>query len=63
MGIQRHLKVIGIFCRLNYRDGKTNYMNDLPLTLHYVKQVSRRYPELAELSEFIEHLPKLEISQ
>ncbi len=60
MGIQRHLKVLGIFCRLNYRDGKTNYMNDLPLTLHYVKQVCNRYPELDELSKFIDQLPGLE---
>lgn len=60
MGIQRHLKVLGIFCRLNYRDGKTNYMNDLPLTLHYVKHVSNRYPELNELSTFLEQLPDLE---
>lgn len=60
MGIQRHLKVLGIFCRLNYRDGKTNYMNDLPLTLHYVKQVASQYPELAVLSDFLNQLPQLE---
>ena len=60
MGIQRHLKVLGIFCRLNYRDGKINYMNDLPLTLHYIKQVASHYPELAVLSDFLNQLPQLE---
>ena len=36
IGIQRHLKVLGIFARLWYRDGKSGYLNDLPLTLQYV---------------------------
>ncbi|KAG1707742.1 N-acetylmuramate/N-acetylglucosamine kinase [Nymphon striatum] len=36
MGLQRHLKVLGIFARLNHRDGKTNYLDDLPLTLSYL---------------------------
>ncbi len=44
MGLQRHIKVLGIFARLNHRDGKTNYLNDLPLTLHYVMQVGKKYP-------------------
>ncbi len=63
MGLQRHIKVLGIFCRLNYRDNKTNYLSDLPLTLHYVKTVCHRYPEqLSGFAHFIEHnivLPKL----
>ena len=45
-GLQRHLKVLGIFCRLNYRDGKANYLDDLPLAAHYVLDVLPRYPEL-----------------
>lgn len=53
MGLQRHIKVLGIFCRLNYRDGKTNYMNDLPLTMQYVREVSQRYPELKPLHDFV----------
>jgi hypothetical protein len=56
MGLQRHLKVLGIFCRLNYRDGKTNYMNDLPLTLKYVIDVSSRYPEFSELTQYLKTL-------
>jgi len=57
MGIQRHLKVLGIFSRLNYRDNKVNYMLDIPLTLKYVRQISGRYPELAELHQFVNKLP------
>jgi len=45
-GLQRHLKVLGIFCRLNYRDGKTHYLNDLPLVKKYVTEVIQTYPEL-----------------
>jgi aminoglycoside/choline kinase family phosphotransferase len=46
-GLQRHLKVLGIFCRLNYRDGKQQYLNDLPLVAKYVLDVLQRYPQLA----------------
>lgn len=55
MGLQRHIKVLGIFCRLNYRDKKENYMNDLPLTLAYVRKISAKYPEFSELSLFLQH--------
>ncbi|PHS68994.1 MAG: aminoglycoside phosphotransferase [Methylophaga sp.] len=58
MGLQRHLKILGIFCRLNYRDNKPNYLNDLPLTLHYVKKITAKYNELADLSHFLDH-PKI----
>jgi len=54
MGLQRHIKVLGIFCRLNYRDGKTNYMNDLPLTLAYVRKTTAKYSEFSELSTFLQ---------
>jgi aminoglycoside/choline kinase family phosphotransferase len=53
MGVQRHLKAIGIFARLNHRDGKPGYLNDIPRTLGYVEEVSGRYPELAALAGFI----------
>ncbi|MFW5451884.1 MAG: aminoglycoside phosphotransferase family protein [Methylophagaceae bacterium] len=59
MGLQRHIKILGIFARLNYRDNKPNYMNDLPLTLRYVHQISQKYPELAELSGFLEQQPQI----
>lgn len=44
MGLQRHIKVLGIFARLNHRDGKAHYLDDLPLTLHYVMEVANKYP-------------------
>ncbi|HED15266.1 MAG TPA: aminoglycoside phosphotransferase [Gammaproteobacteria bacterium] len=53
IGVQRHLKVLGIFARLNYRDGKAAYLDDLPLVLAYVMDVCQRYPELADLHELI----------
>ncbi|EED36379.1 aminoglycoside phosphotransferase [Luminiphilus syltensis NOR5-1B] len=50
MGLQRHLKVLGIFARLDARDGKSGYLEDLPLVLHYVQEVlalyARRAPEI-----------------
>ena len=45
MGLQRHLKVLGIFARLALRDGKARYLNDLPLVLRYVLEVAQLYPE------------------
>ena len=45
MGLQRHLKVLGIFSRLHLRDGKSQYLNDLPLVLHYTLTVLSQYPE------------------
>jgi len=50
-GLQRHLKVLGIFCRLNYRDGKEQYMGDLPLVAKYVLEVIKLYPELDSFKE------------
>ncbi len=54
IGVQRHLKVLGIFARLWYRDGKRGYLRDLPLTLRYVRDTCRRYAQLEALSEFLE---------
>ncbi|MBX3725522.1 MAG: phosphotransferase [Xanthomonadales bacterium] len=51
MGLQRHLKVLGIFCRLWYRDGKSGYLGDLPLVWRYCLDVMDQYPEFAELRE------------
>ncbi len=49
MGLQRHLKAIGIFARLQHRDGKPGYLADIPRTLDYVLGVTGRYRELADL--------------
>jgi aminoglycoside/choline kinase family phosphotransferase len=54
-GLQRHLKVLGIFCRLNYRDEKPGYLADLPLVLDYVLRVARTYTEFAPLAALIEN--------
>ena len=53
MGLQRHLKVLGIFCRLWYRDGKAAYLGNLPLTLHYVLDTTDRYAEFADLGALL----------
>ncbi|MDD1609473.1 MAG: phosphotransferase [Methylococcaceae bacterium] len=53
MGMQRHLKAIGIFSRLNFRDSKPNYLDDIPRTLNYVTTQAAAYPELAEFSAFL----------
>jgi len=54
MGVQRHLKAAGIFARLNHRDGKPAYLEDVPRTLSYVQELAPRYPELAFLVDLIE---------
>ena len=61
MGLQRHLKVLGIFARLTYRDGKALYAADTPRFVRYVMDVVARYPELAALRALFERhvLPKV----
>jgi N-acetylmuramate 1-kinase len=54
MGLQRHLKVLGIFCRLYYRDGKSQYLNDLPRVLDYVRSTAAAYSETAAFSRFFD---------
>ncbi|CAH0991476.1 N-acetylmuramate/N-acetylglucosamine kinase [Sinobacterium norvegicum] len=54
MGMQRHIKVLGIFCRLNIRDNKQAYLADLPRVIEYVQEVSGLYDELAEFSGWFE---------
>lgn len=53
MGVQRHFKAIGIFARLNYRDHKPEYLNDIPRTLAYVYYVCQKYGELKDMGKFI----------
>lgn len=52
-GMQRHLKAIGIFCRLYYRDGKDSYLQYLERTFGYIKDVCEIYPELAKFNELL----------
>ena len=53
IGVQRHLKVIGIFARLHHRDGKARYLDDAPRFFGYLDHVLPKYPELAPLADFI----------
>jgi aminoglycoside/choline kinase family phosphotransferase len=56
MALQRHLKILGIFCRLNYRDGKRIYMGDLPTVMDYVRKTANRYTELKPLVRLLDTL-------
>ncbi len=61
MGMQRHLKAAGIFCRLNYRDAKPGYMKDIPLTLSYVRDIGAQYPEFTPFITWLDTqvIPKM----
>ncbi len=54
MGLQRHLKVLGIFARLSHRDGKDAYLKDMPLVMEYVRKTAHRYIELKPLIRLLE---------
>ena len=54
MGLQRHIKVLGIFCRLWYRDGKRSYLNDLPRVWNYVRSVGAQHPGFAGFIALVE---------
>jgi len=54
MGLQRHIKVAGIFARLYRRDGKAGYLADIPLVLDYIVDMAERYPACKALAEMIE---------
>ena len=56
MGLQRHLKVLGIFARIRYRDGKPHYLEDAPRFVGYVRAVAQRYGELAPLARLFDEL-------
>ena len=56
MGLQRHIKVLGIFARINYRDGKPHYLKDTPRFIGYARRVSARYRELAPFAKLLDEL-------
>jgi hypothetical protein len=56
MGLQRHLKVLGIFARIHYRDGKPKYLADTPRFIGYALSVARRYGQLAPLARLLESI-------
>ncbi len=53
MGLQRHIKVLGIFARLYHRDGKDGYLKDIPLTLKYVLETALKYPQTQGLLDIL----------
>ena len=56
MGLQRHIKVLGLFCRINYRDHKPHYMKDLPRFIGYARKVAGRYRPLAPFAKLLDEL-------
>jgi aminoglycoside/choline kinase family phosphotransferase len=56
MGVQRHVKILGVFARLWHRDGKEGYLRDIPLVLEYLRKACNRYPELSPLLALLDRL-------
>lgn len=56
MGVQRHIKVLGIFARINYRDGKPHYLQDTPRFVSYARKVCERYRALGPLGKLLDEL-------
>jgi len=56
MGVQRHLKVLGIFARLYHRDGKEGYLKDMPLVMNYLRRACERYIDLKPLLNLLDEL-------
>jgi len=63
MGVQRHIKILGVFTRLYYRDGKESYLNDLPLVMEYLRKTCKRYRELHLLLNLLDELNPAESDQ
>lgn len=63
MGVQRHLKILGIFARLNYRDGKATYLDDMPLVMNYLRKACHRYSEFHLLHNLLDELNPTESDQ
>lgn len=54
VGLQRHIKNLGVFARLHHRDQKSHYLNDIPTLLKYIHETCNRYPELTNLHKFLQ---------
>jgi aminoglycoside/choline kinase family phosphotransferase len=61
MGLQRHIKVLGIFARLHLRDGKDGYLQDIPQTLSYILQIAPKYPQTALFGEYLKSITREQI--
>ena len=53
VGLQRHIKNLGVFARLHHRDKKSNYLKDIPMLINYITDTCSRYPELSWLFDFL----------
>ena len=60
MGVQRQLKVLGIFARLSLRDGKRGYLKDQPRVMSYLRRACARYRELAALARLLDEVEPVE---
>lgn len=60
MGVQRHLKVLGIFARLYHRDGKSGYLRDMPLVMNHLRKTCERYREFYSLLKLLDELKPVE---
>jgi aminoglycoside/choline kinase family phosphotransferase len=56
MGVQRHVKILGIFARLYHRDGKDGYLKDLPLVAKYLRKACERYADLGFLRKLLDRV-------
>jgi aminoglycoside/choline kinase family phosphotransferase len=61
MGLQRHLKIAGIFARLTLRDGKPQYLEDTPRFIHYIRSTCSRYMALKPLLRLVEAIEGIEV--
>lgn len=61
MGLQRHIKVLGVFARLSLRDGKDGYLKEIPLVLRYTLEAASRYPQTQPFAKLLERLTKAQI--
>ena len=61
MGLQRHLKIAGIFARLSIRDGKAGYLEDTPRFIAYIRATCGRYMELKPLLRLVERIEGIEV--
>lgn len=62
MGVQRHLKVLGIFARLSHRDGKDGYLADMPLVMDYLRRACKRWRELGPLTRLLDRIEPEQVS-
>jgi aminoglycoside/choline kinase family phosphotransferase len=63
MGLQRHIKISGIFARLTLRDGKPKYLADTPRFIGYIRATCARYRELKPLLRLVERIEGIEPPQ